>query len=485
MGNIDSVLQIRYRLMMILKERKLYLPTEIWQLLESAFDLENTIRQSREFINNRSLNYIWNYYLRQLKQPSLRYEFLLQAEGLDYEQFLQLRDQGYTALCQNNLRRAEFDLKQAYALFADDPELLRLLGECCMRAGQYEMALAYFDQLIRVLPEEIDGHLYKARIWYGMGQFIQAAEQCLSILSQWPGNYDAVILLSHCRKNLGEHKETEDLLNKAVMLSCQNPDILVEQPYYMEVNQTHRRNWKRLLSKKILIHMITLLATSALIVSCISYFMYMNSQNTTFTVTNLKDLELISEQEYAELTISNLKDTKVNQYPDEHGSTDSIIYENSAYAFLNYNQYGDPTYRIYLGELEFDGQHIIVAADPTVDMLNIPNGTSIKGYVHTVNSRLESVVTHMLKWKPSNPEGTPEAKLELYNKSIAIGYSPDSESKSIPVPDIYQKYIEVTAPRWNSPVNTQNIALLVLILAIWTHSLYHLIFEYRKKRGLL
>ncbi|MBA9083712.1 tetratricopeptide (TPR) repeat protein [Fontibacillus solani] len=483
MWNIDFKLQIRNQLMFILEDRKLFLPTEIWLLLESSLDLENTIQESIDFDDDHNPNSIWSYYLRQLKYPGLRYEFLLQTDDLDYDQFLQLRDQGYAALSQNDLKQAETCLKRAFALFADDPDLLRLLGECCIRTAQYEAALAYFDQLIRLLPEEIDGHLYKARIWYYMGQTSQTAEQCQYILSKWPKNSDTVILLSHCRMSLGNPGEAEELLNKAVQLSDRNQSTSEEQPNLVKANRANRRNWKLLFNKNILLHMIIMLVTSALIIGCINYYWNISIQNTPFIVTSLKDLELINEQEYTALSVTNLQDININHYAGGVNSFDSGFYENSAYAFRHFDEYGNPTYRVYLGE--FNGQHIIVFADPATDVLSIQSGTAIKGYVHAVSSRLESAVTHMLRWKPSNPEGTPEAKLELYNKSIAIGFDTDYESNSAPVPEINQKYIEISDPKTKSPVNKFNIATLGLIIAIWIRSLYYLVFECRKIRGTL
>ncbi|MNZ96235.1 hypothetical protein D3C78_1154200 [compost metagenome] len=322
-----------------------------------------------------------------------------------------------------------------------------------------------------------------------MGQTNKTAEQCQYVLSKWPKNSDAVILLSHCRMSLGNPEEAEELLNKALQLSNRNQSTPEDQPHLVKANRASRRSWKLLFNKRILLHMIIMLVTSALIAGCINYYWNISIQNTPFILTSLDDLGLIDEQEYSALSVSNLQDININQYADEHTSLDLSIYENSAYAFRHFDQYGNPSHKVYWGE--FNGQHIIVLADPAIDVLSIENdtdgtdGAAIKGYVRTVSGRLESAVTRMLGWRPSYPEGTPEAKLELYNKSIAIGTGTDSESNSVPVPKIFQKYFEVSAPKSKSPVNKQNMAIFGLILAIWIRSLYYLIFEYRKIRGTL
>lgn len=479
MWNIDFKLHIRNQLMFILEDRKLFLPTEIWQLLENSFDLENTILESIDFDDDRNPNFIWSYYLRQLKVPGLRYEFLLQTEGIDYELFLKFRDQGYAALSQNDLKQAESCLKQAYAIFADDPDLLRLLGEYHMRMSQYEAALATFDHLIRLLPEEIDGHLYKARIWYYMGQTNQAVEQCQFILSRWPNHYEALILLGHCFKRLGKSMDGQASWERALQVSDRNQSTQGEQTY---LPKTNRRNWKLFLNKRLLLHMIILLVTSALIAGCIDYYSYISKENKPIIITSLNDLEHV-EQQYTELSLSDLKDTKIRQYIKESNSSEDFIYENSAYAFFHFDEYGNPNGKVYLGE--FNEQHIIILADPAADLLSVQSNITVKGYVHDVDNKLESAITKMLAWRPSSPEGTPEAKLEMYNNSLAIGSSDKSNANAVSVPKIYPKYIEATAPLRKSPVNTLNIVIMGLLVGIWIRSLYFLVFEYRKTRSII
>ncbi|MNP38897.1 hypothetical protein D3C76_1324440 [compost metagenome] len=188
-------------------------------------------------------------------------------------------------------------------------------------------------------------------------------------------------------------------------------------------------------------------------------------------------------QKYTELSIGDLKDMKIRQYINESNSGEDFLYENSAYAFRHFDKYGNPNGEVYLGE--FNEQHIIILADPTADLLSVQSNITVKGYVHDVDNRLESAVTKMLEWRPSNPEGTPEAKLEMYNNSLVIGSSDKSNSNAISVPKIFPKYIEVTAPLRKSPVNTQNIVILGLLVAIWIRSLYFLVFEYRKTRSII
>ncbi|MNZ84412.1 hypothetical protein D3C78_1031670 [compost metagenome] len=228
--------------------------------------------------------------------------------------------------------------------------------------------------------------------------------------------------------------------------------------------------------------MLIIIVTSSLIAGCINYYRYIINENKPVTVTSLNDLELINEQKYAELSIRNLSDININQYVEEYSLFDMTRYENSAFAFRHFDQYGNPTRKVYLGE--FNGQHIIVLADPTIDLLSIQNDSSIKGFVRTVNSKLESAVTEILRWRPANPAGTPEAKLERYNQSLTVETgSDDSNSIAVSVPKMLPKYFEIAAPIGKSPVNTKNIVIFALLIVLWLCSLYYLVFEYRKIRG--
>lgn len=212
MWKIESKHLIGKELWNVLQTRK-YLPAEIWRILEITFEWE---AQYKETYGRKEPdpNSFLSFFRRQLWESELRYEPLLEAEGLDYEAYLHCRDQACYELSCNLLEPAEQHLKRAYSMFAHDPDLLRLLAEYYLRIKSYETSLGYIEQLIQCVPDETDGYLYKAKVFYHTGQYARTLEECTSILSRWPDHYEAQILSGHCYKAMGRDIEAAAHFNK-------------------------------------------------------------------------------------------------------------------------------------------------------------------------------------------------------------------------------------------------------------------------------
>lgn len=202
--NLEAKKQIGEQLRLVLKNRK-YIPMEIWSILDNFFGWEDQIQE-------------------QFQTSALRYKFLLQAEDIDIEQFLEKRDKGREALSKNELMDAENYLKQAYSLFPDDPDLMRLLGICYFRKMEYETAMSYFIRLTRLVPEEIDSYLYKAQIWYHTGHFHKGIEECQAILSRWPNQHEAIVLIRHCYMALDQKEKVIPFISTVSKKPANKPE---------------------------------------------------------------------------------------------------------------------------------------------------------------------------------------------------------------------------------------------------------------------
>lgn len=169
MWNIDAKQTIAFRLLKFIQTHR-YLPAEIWQLLEGSFDWLRLMQDSELFDDDSTIASFLLYYKRQLASPGLRYQFLLNAEGIDIDKFLHNRDEGHKALIRNDSRTARTYLNQAYEIFPDDPDLLRLLGEVYLQENDPKNALEMFQRLIELTPEKSDGYLYVVQIYKGIGK---------------------------------------------------------------------------------------------------------------------------------------------------------------------------------------------------------------------------------------------------------------------------------------------------------------------------
>ncbi|MGK5509933.1 tetratricopeptide repeat protein [Brevibacillus formosus] len=129
---------------------------------------------------------------------------MLQATDIDHDLFLSYRDAAYQALKENQLEQAGNSLNAAIALFADDPDLLRLLGEYCQRIGDMDGAIDAFSRIISLQPDAIDNYVARAYIWYNHQHFTEARKECDYILSQVPNHAEALSLLGKCQLELGD-----------------------------------------------------------------------------------------------------------------------------------------------------------------------------------------------------------------------------------------------------------------------------------------
>ncbi|MDR0268828.1 tetratricopeptide repeat protein [Paenibacillus sp.] len=469
MWNVEYMLEISKDLFVVLQNRR-YLPAEIWKLFESFFHWEEYMRESPLFDQYRGVHSFWSYYLRQLREPGLGYESLLQAGDIDIEAFLASRDQGYVALIQNDLKQAEKHLKHAYSLFPADPDLLRLLGECYLRLREYEKALSYFDQFVLLVPDELNAYLYRARIFHDTGQFSRSLEECKLITSRCLDHYEAWILSGQNYIGLGDQRHAEESFQHALQMGKPSS----EEPKLKKPLKTSKLFFK----KRILAFMLIWIITSILLLSCYHYYGNLTNLMKPVPASNVQALEQTQEQNYISLTLSKLRDTGIGKYKTGLGKDeDAYVYQNQAFAFVHYGKYGDADANVYLGE--FDGYNMIVLNTTGLDLENIQHKTTVQGYVHPINAELRSAVTEMLQWKPEHPKGTPEAELELYSKNLITHFQFGSKVKPLK-PEILTKYIEVRAPIKNTTAYRKLIAGFIIVALAWLYSSYMLLTELRR-----
>ncbi|ASJ56477.1 hypothetical protein BP422_24685 [Brevibacillus formosus] len=192
---------IRERLFDFLEEHH-HLPKSVWVKLEECFHWRELIEKPY-YMDEHSEEFC-AYYRKQLDEPGLRFDTLLQATDIDHDLFLSYRDSAYQALKENQLEQAGSSLNAAIALFADDPDLLRLLGEYCQRIGDMDGAIDAFSRINSLQPDAIDNYVARAYIWYNHQHFTEARKECEYILSQVPNHAEALSLLGKCQLELGD-----------------------------------------------------------------------------------------------------------------------------------------------------------------------------------------------------------------------------------------------------------------------------------------
>lgn len=177
-----------------------YLPQQVWLTIEELFEFKAFWSEDRKhgaYIHEHFSDF-QAYYLSQLNEPALSYDGLLTLNGQQGASFVQLREQGYRALQEQSWIEARYYLKQAYAIYDQDQDVIRLLLECELQYKHIEQALSLAEKLIEIAPKQIDGYMYKANLLFNNDNYTEAAGVYLHIKMYWPQNMDAKIKLAEC-----------------------------------------------------------------------------------------------------------------------------------------------------------------------------------------------------------------------------------------------------------------------------------------------
>ncbi|RRJ63914.1 tetratricopeptide repeat protein [Paenibacillus oralis] len=477
MWNMDAKPVIGFQLLKFMQSHR-YLPAEIWRLLENSFGWLNLLQESEQFDNDPAIASFLVYYKRQLADPGLRYQFLLSAEGIDIDKFLHDRDQGQLALVRNDLKKAMEFLKQAYAMFPDDPDLLRLLGEFYLREGDKEKALAMFERLVELAPGEIDGYLYRARIWRDLGHPERTVEECRLILSRWPNRSDIAILMAQALQKLGNPGEAAECLEQAIQPAAF--DSPGDRSPGAPAPSGGGKRWKLFFNRPILLNLSLALILALSLIVCLYYYRENVHNRTPETIAGAQELIGMDEQRYAELTIKNVTDIHMGKYLTSDGK---VVFQNEDYAFINFDYYENLSGHVFLGE--FSDKQLIILADYTLGLQEERKEIKIRGYVHHLDADMETAVSKMLQWKPVSPADSTERILEAYQYDIHKVSSSPSEVSAASVPKFQPVYFEVAKPQVKSEFTIPNLLLFGFLSALWIYSLYRLAFEYRKVRLLI
>lgn len=181
-----------------------FFPSAIWRLLEDFFHWKEEMRESLEPHIVQIPVSFKKYYLEQLNEDGLNYEYLLRAENINIDEFLQYREQANQSLKESKLEEAGQALKLALQLFNDDPDLFRLLGEYYSRTSQYGLAVDVLRRTLQLQPDDIASYYNLAQSYYYSKQFELAILECESILEKWPEYLEVRILLGQCYDARGQ-----------------------------------------------------------------------------------------------------------------------------------------------------------------------------------------------------------------------------------------------------------------------------------------
>ena len=194
-----------------------YLPTNIYNLLNSRFNWINREIELKANISKEIVDFIIN----EINNPlPLSYNYLsgINAEQLD--EYLALREKAYLSLNSTKEETDKSYLFDAYSIYTKDLDLLKLLGTYYLNKNDNLMALNYFREAININSNDMFclsnfGHLlaktnqYSNAIYY-LEKYIKKLKNTLDL--------DRIIDLAHCYHHSYDLQKAKDLYTLIIKL---------------------------------------------------------------------------------------------------------------------------------------------------------------------------------------------------------------------------------------------------------------------------
>lgn len=224
--NINLQNGISDRLLDFLEEHY-FLPKEVWKLLDSAFHWNGLVAEDKESFMEQYPKVYSYAFAESYEAANMGYSLLLGTGEIDHEAYLHYREDAWLALMNNDMQAANYSLQKAGELFDADPDVIRLEAEYGRRSGESVRTLASSNRLIQLCPDQIDGYLYRSRIWVQDGKLPEAVQDLQRILAQFPDHVLALSLAGTCYKKLGDLEKAKEMFQRILALDANDIEAVL------------------------------------------------------------------------------------------------------------------------------------------------------------------------------------------------------------------------------------------------------------------
>ncbi|GKX67519.1 tetratricopeptide repeat protein [Inconstantimicrobium mannanitabidum] len=188
-----------------------YLPQEVWKLLEDNFNWNEQKQYLYECYPKEFVDYLF----KQINNNNgLRYCFLNEKLGCDYEKFLQYREAAFEALENNDFEYASKCIDNAYDIYENDPDLLLMRGKYYLHMGDVEKSLYIFENILQLDQEDIYAHFYRSKILYDKGQIHIALNDCKFLEEHNYNSSEFLLLYAKCCFKSNDFNKAKKLLTQ-------------------------------------------------------------------------------------------------------------------------------------------------------------------------------------------------------------------------------------------------------------------------------
>ncbi len=191
MWRLDCQQLINKKMLAFLMEHH-FLPKDIWQLLNTIFHWE----EEEEYLYSCYPEAFIKYLCKQIGQERVfRYCYFNKKLEIDYEKYLNYRENAFNAIFSNQLRLAKQYIFDAYKMYPYDPELLCMKAEYHLRMRQKSKTSATFRKAIRINPDDLEIHYYKAMIMFNNYKYNEVIKVCKHIQTRKPNDFEVCSIL--------------------------------------------------------------------------------------------------------------------------------------------------------------------------------------------------------------------------------------------------------------------------------------------------
>lgn len=185
------------------------LPGEVYALLDGFFNWSDYQMELSRLMPEQLLDHIfWRIHHAAYKHDYLG---LKNANQIDFDKYIKLREEGAHWLAQNDMEKAEPLLEKAFTIYSEDPVLAFLSGQMAERCFDDQAAIERYGQMIAAAPDRLEGYLYRAGIFLKQGIYKSAFGDFQRVLEHDPGNITATKGLAQCHEEMENYEEAKVL----------------------------------------------------------------------------------------------------------------------------------------------------------------------------------------------------------------------------------------------------------------------------------
>lgn len=234
------------------------LPQDIWIFLDLNFNWS-----SEETYNEEEYQDTIDYIEGKIQQVGdLGYHFKEEIV-IDYDAYLELRDQAYSYTEENDLFMAYRYLDKVKEIYPSDPDLLLIEGKCLLHKGRDKEALKFFDDLLVKIPNHVEGLLNRSDLYRMNGKYDLAIDDLIKIEASTINNKEVLYRMALCYKELKDFQLAKDYSlrvldtktmhwNAIDLIKEINKSMIWNLRFKIIINPIDKSQWKqyRILSKE-------------------------------------------------------------------------------------------------------------------------------------------------------------------------------------------------------------------------------------------